>query len=104
MSLTATAIAGRPDIRLDWGKPATDDVWVDHYVVYRDTSPFASIGGKKPYAVTNPHTGYWSSYVDSAAGKGTAYYYAVAAVDLSGNSAELSNVASATSGTWDGQT
>ncbi len=33
--------------------------------------------GKQPYAVTNPHTGYWSSYVDSAAGKGTAYYYAV---------------------------
>ncbi len=99
VSLTATAIANRPDIRLDWQQPATDNVLVDHYAIYRDTSPFSSLTGMQPYAVTKAGSGYWASYVDKTPVTGTAYYYAVTAVDLSGNAADISTVVSATSGT-----
>ncbi|MDI6889275.1 MAG: S8 family serine peptidase [Methanocellales archaeon] len=86
--LSATAET-YPDIDLTW-TASTDNVGVDHYNVYRNTS--ATISKATDLLATTTTT----SYTDSTGTAETTYYYAVCAVDAAGNEAELSNIASAT--------
>ncbi|MEM7165358.1 MAG: LamG-like jellyroll fold domain-containing protein [Planctomycetota bacterium] len=61
-----------------WGFPAL----FSEYRVYRDTVPFNDVAGMTPIT-TIPVLG-TTTYVDTAVTNGTAYYYAVTAVNTSG--------------------
>jgi len=75
------------DIVLQWSH-SSDNVAIDHYVVYRDTDPGFTPGGGNEVHQTEG-----TSYLDpGAAGTvGTNYFYVVRAADPSGNLAEDSN-------------
>lgn len=77
------------EILLSWN-PASDNVGVAEYRVYRSLSKITNVRGITPTVVTT------NIYKDRATDDGTAYFYAVAAVDFDGNEAQLSNEVSAT--------
>ena len=86
--LTATGQLG--GAQLNW-TPATDDVGVDHYDIYRSaTSGFTASGATK---IGESRT---TSYTDTSAGAGT-FYYLVTAEDAAGNVGPASNEAQAAS-------
>ena len=80
---------GYPNISLTWTS-ATDSSGVSHYNIYRNTS--STIAQATDFLTTTTAT----AYTDSTGAAETTYYYAVCAVDLAGNEAELSNIANAT--------
>jgi subtilisin/minor extracellular protease Epr len=80
-----------PDINLTW-TAATDNFGVDYYNIYRNTSETIN----KATDLLATVSGTATSYTDSSGTAETTYYYAVCAVDLAGNEAELSNIANAT--------
>ncbi len=79
-SLTATAVS-MMRIDLGWGA-STDNVGVDHYNVYRESTLVA-----QPTA---------TAYSDMGLAPGTLYHYHVTAEDAAGNESAASNTASAT--------
>jgi fibronectin type 3 domain-containing protein len=85
-----SATAGLAQVTLNWSTNSEPDK--AGYNVYRGTSPSvpitSPINGGIP--VTNP------TYVDTGRTNGTTYYYAVTAVDTSGNQSGASNEVSAT--------
>jgi len=75
-------------INLVW-TPATDNVGVHHYIVYRDTiSGFTPEPGDSIAAPSD------TVYIDKDFQPGVVYYYRVSAVDFSGNEGECSDQAS----------
>ncbi len=80
-SLTATAVSGS-EIDLQWS-PATDNVGVAGYQVFRDSVQVGATSGA-------------TSYQDNKVTAGTSYTYTVKAVDAAGNVSDASSPASAT--------
>jgi hypothetical protein len=70
-------------IELDWGAYTSPGDFA-FYKVYRSTSPFSDVSGMTPITagLLDPDLKEW---VDDTAEDGVSYYYAVTAVDLSGN-------------------
>ena len=87
-SLTAAPKPGVNEIDLSWS-PATDNVGVAHYNVYRD-------GGAVPLTTVDGTT---LSYADTAVLGSTTHSYTVTALDAANNEGLPSNTATATS--WD---
>jgi fibronectin type 3 domain-containing protein len=81
-NLAATA-TGPTTIALSW-QPATDNVGVTSYTVYRNNTPVATVSGTT------------TSYTDSGLVPGTSYSYTVTASDGTGNTSAPSNQATAT--------
>jgi chitodextrinase len=79
--LTAAA-TGAHSVEIDW-QPATDNVAVDHYDVYRN----GGFVGDAPSG---------TSYTDTGLTDATQYTYAVVAVDAAGNPSDPSDTAGAT--------
>jgi fibronectin type 3 domain-containing protein len=71
-------------VNLTW-TPATDDVAVTGYDIYRNDQPLTSVGAV-------------SSYQDTTAAAATSYTYKVRAKDAAGNSSQFSNTAGITTG------
>jgi chitodextrinase len=78
--LTANAVAGRVD--LAW-QPATDEVAVTGYDIFRNGAPLASVGSVTTYA-------------DTSVAPTTSYTYTVRARDAAGNMSPLSDPATVT--------
>lgn len=83
----STSVAGT-DVQLGW-TASTDNVGVDHYLVYRGTSADFDIAGLTPLAQTPT-----AAYTDAAVAEGT-WHYRVVAVDAVGNASAPSASASA---------
>jgi hypothetical protein len=79
------AAASDTDVVLTW-MPASDNVGVHHYLVYRDTT-----SGFVPNPDVSFAPSYDTVYVDSQVEHMTSYYYRVSAVDSSGNRGEYSD-------------
>lgn len=80
-----TAQSGMTGIKLTWGKVPDGDL--SHYNVYR------SLTSGEGFELIAESTN--NAFTDSTAEAGNTYYYKVAAVDLSGNTSEFSEEASA---------
>jgi fibronectin type 3 domain-containing protein len=65
-------------IQLAWAPSPADDL--AYYRVYRDTAPITAVAGLAPLAST-----IYPAYLDAGTTDGAEYYYAVTAVDISGN-------------------
>ncbi|MCU1517081.1 MAG: hypothetical protein JWQ75_1802, partial [Pseudarthrobacter sp.] len=85
-----TAAPGDTKVTLAWTAPAADDL--AGYRVYRSLQPVVADTGSL-HSGSALVTG--TTYVDSSATNGTTYFYAVTAVDLSGNESAKSNEAHA---------
>ncbi len=83
-----SATANETDVSLEWDA-SSDNVAVDHYRIYRGTTPDFSIEGVEPVAETGT-----VEYVDSALAEGQ-WYYRVVAVDAVGNVGTPSEAAGA---------
>jgi chitodextrinase len=81
-NLTATAVSGS-EIDLSW-TASTDNVGVDHYTVWRDSGPIATVPGTS------------TTFADTGLAPASAHMYAVTASDAAGNTSPASNAASAT--------
>ncbi len=77
-ALAATGIPGFPSVQLNWG-PATDNVGVAYYQVFRDGSLIANVNDVPP--------GFLDAYVQPH----TAYRYRVSACDSANNCSALSD-------------
>ncbi len=64
-------------MQLSWSPSTAADI--AYYKIYRETSPFTSVAGLTPALITN-----LTSFTDSTL-DGVGYYYAVTAIDTSGN-------------------
>ncbi len=85
LSISLGALSG--ELVLSWS-PATDNVGVDHYVVYWDTTAYFT-----PWATSGAATAFATSWTDPA-GAGdpdVSRYYVVTAVDAASNESPLSN-------------
>lgn len=81
-----------PSAEIIWTPPADGTGNVHHYRIYRSTTETID----KTTDLIKETTETWVSYIDmDLPGAGT-YYYAVCAVDSSGNEADLSNIAAVT--------
>ncbi|QIK74287.1 DNRLRE domain-containing protein [Nocardioides piscis] len=74
---------GENEIDLAW-QPATDDVLLDHYVVYRDGEAYDEVPASE------------TTYRDVVVGAGQTWHYRVSAVDHVGNESPLSEQVQAT--------
>jgi len=83
--------AGNGQVTLDWADNAEADLL--EYEVYRSTATPVTIDNAHQINITSVTT---SAFTDSAATNGVKYYYAVTAVDTSGNESTASTEASAT--------
>jgi len=78
-------------IVLDWASYAHPTDFA-HYKIYRDTERFSDVGGMTPIA-SDLLTAATKDWTDETPANSQAYYYAVTAVDLSGNErTEVSSV------------
>ncbi len=77
-------------IILKWS-PASDNIGVHHYLIYRDTT-----NGFTPNSSDSLATSIDTLYIDLGAEPGVTYYYRVSAVDSAGNEGEYSNEGQAT--------
>src|SRR6266540_3402182 len=90
-SPSGLSAAGRSNsVRLNWTANSESDL--ASYRVYRGTSSPVATGGAPLASVAAPAT----TYLDTTSANGTTYYYALTAVDTSGNPSAASNEASAT--------
>jgi RHS repeat-associated protein len=69
---------------LSWSAPATVPPYFDHYNVYRATASFSNVAGMAALD-SSIHNSLTMTFTDLGATAGTAYYYAVTAVDTLGN-------------------
>ncbi|MBN2513602.1 MAG: PQQ-binding-like beta-propeller repeat protein [Sedimentisphaerales bacterium] len=76
------AIAGNGSVMLKWIQVQDSAGVFDHYAIYRDTAPFASVAGMTPLATVDGIDAW--SYRDDTAQNGTSYYYAITAVTVFG--------------------
>ncbi len=77
-------------VMLTW-LPATDNIGVDHYLIYRDTT-----SGFTPNSDDSLGFSYDTAFIDLKVGPGITYYYRVSAIDSAGNEGEYSEEAQAT--------
>ncbi len=85
--LTVSAVS-ESQLNLSWN-PATDNVAVDHYNIYRSTT-----SGFTPSQENLIATSTTTSYSDTGLTASTTYYYRVSAVDTAGNEGPFSDEAS----------
>jgi hypothetical protein len=69
------------DGTLTWS-PSSDNVGVDHYCIYRQTTAFYNVDGLNPVRITNSTT---ELFPGSVGNPQTNYYFRVTAVDAAGN-------------------
>jgi hypothetical protein len=89
-----TASTGLDKIVLGWNKP-TDNVGVDHYIIYRHSNLITEDNKNQATILDNNYTGAATSYTDENVEYDKLYFYAAVAVDAAGNQAALSNIPSA---------
>lgn len=76
-----TARSQESAIALTWHASQADDI--AGYHVYRSTVPIETVSSRTPIDGSNPMSD--TEYVDDTAQNGSAYYYAVTALDGAGN-------------------
>jgi hypothetical protein len=77
------------DGTLSWS-PSTDNIGVQHYLVYRATQPHFNVSGLRPIRVTTDTS---AAFPGSIGDVEINYFFRIVAVDLVGNESEASSIA-----------
>jgi hypothetical protein len=89
IDLTADVGVGNM-VALGWSKP-TDDLAIDHYLIYRHSQPISDENRGEVAVLNSNYDGAKTSYVDNKVVSGNSYFYGVVAADADGNTALMSN-------------